>query len=225
MRKLHLTYRGSRGWGAPLRLLLTAAAVACALGVFTQEAEAYDLSRAYGSEADEIERGFVVGSVGLWVPGFGSFHDYHQVSLEFGGEFGIRFASIQGDHNLYVVGGLTYSPQLLDPTYVDDYDHRGTQLILGYAGVRYLPGTLCYGDGLGCLFFELRLGFLYESADDRSGHYGPDGVFTVLPGIGYRWRFGSSLQIGVRADLSYTEEDYSRDLGWLSLTSFLGFGW
>jgi hypothetical protein len=186
-------------------------------------AHAYDLSRAYETDADVTERGFVVGSVGLWIPGFGSFHDYHQTSLDYGAEFGIRIASIRGTHNILAVGGFSLSPQLLDPTFVRE-DRRDTLMFLGYVGVRYQPGMLCFGDGMGCPFVELRFGAVFEASEDGSGHEGPDGTFTVLPGVGYRLRFGSSFQLGARADLSITEE-YERDLGWFSLTTFLGFGW
>ena len=205
-------------------LFVIAFSLAYGAMVQTKRAHAYDLSRAYESGADEIERGFVVGSAGLWVPAYGSFGEYHQLSLEFGGEVGFRFASIRGDHNLYVVGGLTFSPQDLDPYAVSDRSHRATNLIYGFAGIRYLPGLLCFGDGFGCPFVELRFGLLFESADERSGHEGPQAAFTILPGVGYRFRFGSTFQVGGRFDFSFSEE-YSRDLGWVSLNGFAGFGW
>jgi hypothetical protein len=188
-------------------------------------AHAYDLSRADLADADTVERGFVVGQVNLWFPAFGSYSDYHQLSLEFGGEFGIRFASIRGEHNLFFVAGLSVSPQLLDPNEVPDRDHRGTSLVLGYGGIRYVPGMLCFGDGLGCPFAELRLGAVFESADDRSHHSGPKGDFTVLPGFGYRFRFGSSFQLGARVDIAYSGEDDESGLSWVTFGSFLGFGW
>jgi len=189
----------------------------------SSSAHAYDLSRASWVDTDKVERGFVVAGAGLWVPAFGSFHTYHQTSFDYGVEAGFRFASIQGQHHLYVVAGLSYSPQLLDPTYYG-YDNRSTSLLVGYAGIRYIPDATCTPDGMGCLFFELRLGLVFESADDRSGHAGPKGDPVFLPGIGYRFRFGRSFQVGVRADISYTEE-YDYDLGWLEFGAFLGFGW
>jgi len=211
-----------------VHMSLNALLIACSLayGAIAPvgRAHAYDLSRAYESGADEVERGFVVGSAGLWMPAFGSFGDLHQTSLEFGAEVGFRIVSIRGDHNIYVVGGLTFSPQQLDPYAVVDERHRATDLFFGFAGARYLPGLLCFGDGLGCPFVELRFGVTFESADDRSGHEGPQGAFTVMPGVGYRFRFGSSFQLGGRFDLSFSQE-YSRDLGWVSLNGFAGFGW
>jgi hypothetical protein len=188
-------------------------------------ARAYDLSRAYESAAPEAERGFVVGSVGLWIPGLGSFQDYHQLSLEYAGELGIRILSIRGEHNVYVVGGFNLSPQKLDSEWVRDASRRSTTMLLGYAGVRYLPSALCIGDGLGCPFVELRFGLLFENADERAHPNAPNAELTVLPGIGYRFSVGQVFQLGARADLSWTEEDYSRELGWLSVTGFIGFGW
>jgi hypothetical protein len=188
------------------------------------DAHAYDLSRAYTSAAPEVERGFVVGSVGLWIPGLGSFHDYHQLSLDYAGEFGIRILSIRGQHNVYVVGGFNLSPQKLDPEWVRDKDRRSTTMFLGYAGVRYLPSMLCIGDGLGCPFIELRFGISFENADERA-HDGQDPEWTVLPGIGYRFSFGNVFQLGARVDVAWSEEEYSRDLGWLTVTGFLGIGW
>jgi hypothetical protein len=206
------------GRGGPL-LLLLAAWLTCAGSV-----RAYDLSRAYDSDAAEVENGFVVGSVGLWVPGFGRFHDFHTLSLEYAGEVGIRFASIRG-HNLYGVGGFNFSPQKLSRDEVPDASRRSTKMLLGYAGVRYLPGPLCFGDGLGCPFVELRFGLLFEDADAHVHPDAPSAQFTVLPGFGYRFAFGRVFQLGARLDFSWAEEDHSRDLGWLTVTGFLGIGW
>jgi len=206
----------------------TRLALAAMLGAWTclaGEAHAYDLSRAYVSEAAEVERGFVVGSVGLWIPGFGSFEEYHQLSLEYAGEFGIRFASIRGAHNIYAVGGFNFSPQELDPDVVRNPDRRGSNMLLGYAGLRYLPAPLCIGDGIGCPFVELRIGVLFEDADERVHSNAPDGELTVQPGIGYRFSFGRVFQLGARADVSWTEEARSREIGWLSVTGFAGVGW
>lgn len=214
MLKLPLTHRA-----------LIACALALGLAVVCNDARAYDLSRAYETNADITERGFVVGNLGLWIPGAGSFKEFHQLSLDLGGEVGFRFASIRGDHNLYVVGGFNVSPQKLDPYYTLGAS-RDTLMMLGYVGVRYLPALLCVGDGLGCPFVELRFGFLWEDTDaDLIEHYGPDGTFTVLPGVGYRFRFGGSFQVGARADFSFTEDYDDYDLGWLNLTTFIGFGW
>lgn len=188
-------------------------------------AHAYDLSRAYESNADEVERGFVVGSVALWVPEIGSYEYYHQTSLDYGVEFGFRFASIQSAHNLYVVGGFNFSPQYLDAAAARDDAHRASDLILGYGGVRYMTGFLCFGDGLGCPFFELRLGLVFESVDDQAGHDGPWATFTALPGVGYRFSFGRVFQTGARLDIAYTEESGRRDFGWVSFTGFAGLGW
>lgn len=208
--------------GARSAWLLGALFVACLS--HASSAHAYDLSRAYESEAAEVERGFVVGSVGLWFPGLGSFQEYHQLSLDYAGEFGIRIASIRGQHNIFVVGGFNVSPQKLDPDAVRDDSRRSTTMILGYAGLRYVPGMLCIGDGLGCPFVELRFGLSFESSDSRE-HEGPKADFTLMPGVGYRFSFGNVVQLGVRADLSVTQEYDTEDLGWLSLTGFVGVGW
>jgi hypothetical protein len=188
-------------------------------------ARAYDLSRSYESTADELERGFVVGSVALWNPEIGTWSDYHQLSLDFGAEFGIRFASIQGAHNLYFVGGLNFSPQMLDVDYVRRTSDRATNVIFGYGGIRYMTGYLCFGDGLGCPFIELRLGFVFETIAAESGHSGPDGEFTIAPGVGYRFSFGRVFQVGGRLDFSHSEESGVSGLGWLTLAGFAGIGW
>ena len=188
-------------------------------------AHAYDLSRAYESTADEVERGFVVGSVALWMPEIGEWSQFHQLSLDYGGELGFRFASIQGAHNLYFVAGLSFSPQKLDPDAVSRNADRAASVAFGFGGIRYMTGYLCFGDGLGCPFVELRLGFVFESDKARSGHQGPQGAFTVLPGIGYRFSFGRAFQLGGRFDFSYTEENDVHDLGWLTMTAFAGVGW
>jgi hypothetical protein len=193
--------------------------------IATGSAHAYDLSRSYESLADEVERGFVVGSVALWMPEVGNWSDFHQLSLDFGGEFGFRFASIKGAHNLYVVAGLNISPQLLDPDAVRYRDDRGSNVVFAYGGIRYLPSQLCFGDGLGCPFIEFRLGLVFESTAAGSGHEGPSGSLTVVPGLGYRFSFGRVFQLGGRLDVSYTEEYDVYDLGWLSLTGFAGIGW
>lgn len=201
------------------------------LGVFalcsiaTSSARAYDLSRSYESNADEVERGFVVGSAALWMPEVGDWSEYHQLSLDFGAEFGFRFASIRGAHNLYFVGGLNLSPQLLDPDAVRDPDDRATNVIFAFGGVRYINGNLCFGDGMGCPFIEIRLGFVFESAAADSGHDGPNGAVTFVPGVGYRFSFGRVFQLGGRLDVSYSEENNSHGLGWLTLTGFAGVGW
>jgi hypothetical protein len=189
------------------------------LSVATQ-AHAYDLSRAYAEE-DDVERGFVVAMGGLWFPGFGSFEEYHQLSLDFAGEFGIRFASIRG-HNIFFVAGFSFSPQQLDPNAVRD--HRSTNLLLAWGGLRYVPAMLCIADGLGCPFVELRLGAVFETADERNGHDGPKGELTVLPGIGYRFRFGGAFQVGARADIAFSDEG-AYSLSWLAIAGFIGFGW
>lgn len=193
---------------------------ALALLAFASSAHAYDLSRAYPAE-EKTERGFVHFQGALWAPAFGSFSTYHQLSLDFGVEVGFRVLSLRGEHNFYVVVGGEFSPQTLDPDATGGtYD---TNLVLGYAGVRYIPSALCTYGGTGCLFFELRFGLTFEEAEDGSGHDGPSGDFTVLPGVGYRFRFGA-FQLGVRADASFTHE-YEETLGWVALGGFLGFGW
>lgn len=199
--------------------------MALGLWLMSSHAHAYDLSR-YDSYADEVERGFVVGMAGLWIPGAGSFDTFHQLSLDFGGEVGFRFASIRGDHNLYVVGGFGFSPQTLRPTFRDG-GTVDTNMVLGFVGVRYLPGMLCFNEGMGCPFVELRFGLLWENTadDDFIDHYAPSGVFTVLPGVGYRFRFGRSFQVGARVDFSVTEDYDTYELGWLNLSTFVGFGW
>jgi hypothetical protein len=193
--------------------------------IATGSARAYDLSRSYQSTADEVERGFVVGSIGLWNPEIGNWSDYHQLSLDFGAEFGIRFASIQSAHNLYFVGGLNVSPQMLDPDIARRGSDRATNVIFGYGGIRYMTGYLCFGDGVGCPFIELRLGLVFEANAAESGHAGPDGEFTIAPGIGYRFALGRVFQVGGRLDFSHSEESGVRGLGWLSLAGFAGIGW
>jgi hypothetical protein len=206
----------------PLRAWLSVVALCL---VTTGSAHAYDLSRAYDSTADEVERGFVLGSVGLWAPDIGDWRQYHQLSLDFGAEFGFRFASIQAAHNLYIVGGFNFSPQLLRREAVPNASERSTNVMLGYGGIRYIPGQLCFGDGIGCPFVELRLGLVFESSDVPRIHEGPTASLTVLPGVGYRFSFGHVFQLGARFDFSYSEEDDVRGLGWLNATGFAGFGW
>jgi hypothetical protein len=191
---------------------------------FANSARAYDLSRFSPSDDDPVERGFVVASAALWVPAFGSYGYYHQVSFDYGLEAGFRFASVEGDHNLFFVAGFSYSPQLLDPAAIGPGD-RSTSLLVAYGGIRYVPTATCTPDGTGCMFVELRLGLAFESAAASSGHRGPKGDLNFMPGIGYRFRIGSSFQAGVRADISYGEEYYDYDLGWLTLGGFAGFGW
>lgn len=201
---------------------------ACAIGLcfsLSGSAHAYDLSRSYESTADEVERGFVVGSVALWMPEIGEWQYFHQLSLDFGGEFGFRFASIKGAHNLYFVAGLNFSPQQLDPDAVPRSADRAANVVFAFGGIRYMPGMLCFGDGFGCPFIELRLGLVFESDDARSGHDGPNGAFTVVPGIGYRFSFGRVFQLGGRLDFSYSEENSVHDFGWFSATAFAGVGW
>lgn len=213
----------NQGWIARgLRLWLGALAV-CLFA--SGSAHAYDLSRSYDSNADEVERGFVVGSAGLWMPEIGEWSQYHQLSMDFGGEFGFRFASIKSAHNLYFVGGFNFSPQLLDPEVVRNRDERATNVIFAFGGVRYMTGFLCFGDGMGCPFIELRLGLVFESAAEGSGHEGPSGAFTLVPGVGYRFSFGRVFQLGGRLDFSHSEENGVRDLGWLTVTGFAGVGW
>jgi hypothetical protein len=66
---------------------------------------------------------------------------------------------------------------------------------------------------------------VFESAAADSGHEGPNGAFTVVPGVGYRFSFGRVFQLGGRLDFSYSEENRVHDLGWLTLTGFAGVGW
>jgi hypothetical protein len=207
--------RGARLWLATLGI--------CLIG--TGSARAYDLSRSYESTADELERGFVVGSIALWNPEIGNWSDYHQLSLDFGAELGIRFLSIQGAHNVYFVGGLNFSPQMLDPDSVRRSTERATNVIFGYGGLRYMTGYLCFGDGLGCPFIEVRLGFVFETIAAGSGHTGPDGELTIAPGLGYRFSFGRAFQVGGRLDFSHSKEGNVSGLGWLTATGFAGIGW
>lgn len=193
--------------------------------IATSSARAYDLSRVYESRADEVERGFVTGSVGLWYPEIGNWADYHQLSLDFGAEVGFRFASIQRAHNLYFVGGLNISPQKLDVEYVRRNSDRAADVFFGYGGIRYMTGHLCIGDGLGCPFIELRMGLVFEANAAESGHDGPSAAFTVAPGVGYRFSFANVFQLGGRLDFSYSEESGVNGLGWLSLAGFAGVGW
>jgi hypothetical protein len=209
---------------ARVRTWLSVVGAAALCWITASSAQAYDLSRAYDSTADEVERGFVVGSAGLWMPEIGEWSEYHQLSFEFGGEFGFRFASIQGAQNFYVVGGFTFSPQLLPRDVVRDGEERGTTVILGYGGIRYLNGQWCFGDGFGCPFFELRLGLVFESSDNTRAHEGPWAAFTTVPSVGYRFSLGNVFQFGARFDVSFSEEA-GYGLGWLGLNSFAGFGW
>jgi hypothetical protein len=202
-----------------MRLLLGALGVC----LIASSAHAYDLSRSYESTADDLERGFVVGSFGLWLPDLGGWSDAHQVSFDYSGELGIRFASIKGAHNLYVVGGFNVSPQLLDPEFVRG--DRSSTVMWGYGGIRYMNGFLCFGNGTGCPFIELRFGLMFESAEAEPGHDPPKAAFVVSPGIGYRFSFGRVFQLGGRMDVSYTEENGVSDLGWLTLSGFIGVGW
>lgn len=208
-----------------LRLRFLGLCGALALLMTANSAHAYDLSRQYpADDSEKIERGFVHLQGALWLPAFGTFNEYHQTSLDFGGEFGFRFLSLRGQHNLFIVGGLSLSLQKLDPDVVPAPDNN-TSLIVGYAGVRYIPTAVCTYDGAGCLFFEVRVGLAYESADDKSSHTGPRGDVTVLPGIGYRYSLGGVFQLGARADISYTAESGSHNLGWVTVGAFVGFGW
>lgn len=202
----------------------TFAIVVLCLGL-ARSAHAYDLSRSYESTADEVERGFVVASAALWMPEIGNWGEYHQLSLDYGGELGFRVASIQGAHNLYIVAGFNFSPQLLDRDAVPRRSEREASVIFGFGGVRYISGYLCFGDGLGCPFVELRLGLVFESNEAGSGHEGPNGAFTLVPGVGYRFSFARAFQLGGRLDFSYSEESGVHDLGWFSATAFAGVGW
>jgi len=191
----------------------------------TRSAQAYDLSRSYESSADEVERGFAVVSAALWLPEIGNWSEYHQLSLDYGGELGFRIASIQGAHDLYIVAGFNFSPQLLDPEAVSRRSDRAASVIFGFGGIRYMSGYLCFGGGLGCPFVELRLGLVFESDEAGSGHEGPNGAFTLVPGVGYRFSFAGAFQLGGRLDFSYSEENGVHDLGWFSATAFAGVGW
>jgi len=208
-----------------LRNRLACLCSALSLLAVANSAHAYDLSRQYPEDSEKTERGFVQLQGALWLPVVGSYSTFHLTSLDFGAEVGFRFLSLRGQHNFYAVGGLGFSAQKLNADEVLSTAHRDTTLILGYAGVRYIPSVVCTSDGSGCLFFELRLGLVYENAEKGSGHAGPDGELTLLPGIGYRWRLGSVFQLGARADISYTAEGGSHDFGWATVGAFIGFGW
>ena len=211
--------------GRLVMLNVRSALFVCALSwfgcaCFASAAHAYDLSRQDPSPTEKTERGFINLQGWLWTPAFGSFSGNHQLSVDLGGEVGFRVLSLR-DHNLYVVGGLTFSPQKLKLAPPDN----STSLLLGYGGVRYIPGMLCTSDGVGCLFAELRLALAFESAEDSSGHSGPHGEWTLLPGVGYRLRLGGVFQLGARADIAYTSDGYRRQFGWIEVGGFAGFGW
>jgi hypothetical protein len=220
-----LEHWGELSRAGATRALKLCLATLCVCLIGTSSARAYDLSRSYESTADEVERGFVVGSIALWNPELGTFSDFHQLSLDFGAEFGIRFLSIKSAHNLYFVAGLNFSPQLLDPNAVRSRDDRASNVIFGYGGIRYMTGYLCFGDGLGCPFIELRLGLVFETSSAGSGHHAPDGEFTLAPGVGYRFSFGRVFQVGGRLDFSHSREGDVSGFGWLTATGFAGIGW
>jgi hypothetical protein len=102
-------------------------------GGHSNETHAYDLSR-LGS-ADKVERGFVTVQAGAWLPGPDTFNDNHVTSLQLGAELGIKVLDAS-DHHLFLVGGMTFSPRNSEP----HLDELPVSLIVGFGGVRYVPG-------------------------------------------------------------------------------------
>lgn len=181
-------------------------------------AHAYDLSRQEPGRDDwRIERGFVDLQAGLWIPGWESFGDNHDVSAQLGGEVGFRIFSASDQH-LFLVGGLTVSPQTLPRWLVQ----RDDNVYLAFIGIRWMPGTICSMRGVGCLFVELGLGVAWESVEPEPGHDPPDGEIAFTAGLGYRFRLGRVLNVGARIDFTYLEEDYESSIGWLTPTAFIG---
>jgi hypothetical protein len=200
--------------------IAAAASVLVTLLCFGTTARAYDLSRQSSSSFDDeekVERGFVSVAGGIWFPGPDTFNDNHQTSLQFAGEFGVRILSAKDQH-LFIVGGVTFSPQTLEPHLIE----RDVDVIMAFVGVRYIPGTLCSARGIGCLFIEVGLGVTWETVDAELGHDPPKGDITFTAGLGYRFRLGRFLNLGVRVDLAYLEEDYESQIGWITPTGFIG---
>ena len=119
---------------------------------------------------------------------------------------------------MFIVGGATFSPQTLEPHLLQ----RDANMILVFAGVRYVPGTLCSPRGIGCLFVELGFGLTWETVHGELGHDPPDGAFTFTAGVGYRFRLGRFFNVGARIDLAYLEESYESQVGWITPTGFVG---
>jgi hypothetical protein len=199
-------------------VLAAAFSVLFASPYFRSTAHAYDLSRQDSASSDDkVERGFVDIQAGVWLPGWDTFDDNHQTSLQFGGEFGVKILSASDQH-LFIVGGATFSPQTLEPHLYE----READMILVFAGVRYVPGTLCSTRGIGCLFVELGIGLTWETVDGERGHDPPHGEITFAAGVGYRFRLGRFVNLGVRIDLAYLEESYESQVGWITPAGFAG---
>lgn len=204
---------------SPLLAGLLLALCACFAGlVLTAPAHAYDLSRQSPSYYDDgIERGFATFQLGFWIPGGEAFSNNHNLSLQLGGEVGVKVFSAS-DHHFYLIGGATVSPQTL-PRYLRQ---RDDEVILAFIGFRWIPGPICTESGNGCLFVELALGAAWETVEPEPDHDAPQGEFAFTAGIGYRWRIGRHLTIGARFDFAYLEEDYVDEIGWVSPTGFIG---
>lgn len=183
-----------------------------ALCSMAESALAYDLSR---TDSGDDTSFFIDAQAGLWIPGPDTFSNNHNLSPVFGGELGFRVLSSKG-HQLFVVFGGTFSPQALE----DHLREEETSLIVGFGGVRYIPGMWC--SGAGCPFFEVALGLTWETAEDEPGHGAPKSEITLLGGVGYRFDLGPNLHAGVRIDLGYLEEASSSQLGWFTPAGFIG---
>jgi hypothetical protein len=213
-----MTFEMSAARASRALKLAAATSLLFVLQLATTTAHAYDLSRQDSrSDDDKVERGFVDIQAGLWLPGWETFSDNHDTSLQLGGEVGVKVLSASDQH-LFIVGGFTFSPQTLPPHLYE----RDADMILAFVGVRYVPGTLCSERGIGCLFVELGLGLTWETADAEPGHDPPKSELTFTAGIGYRVRLGRVFNLGARIDLAYLEENYDSQIGWIAPTAFLG---
>lgn len=198
------------------RMMVCVLPMALGLCSLAGTALAYDLSRQDASASDGASF-FIDAQAGLWIPGPDTFNTNHNLSPVFGAELGFQVLSSRG-HQLYVVFGGTFSPQSLAEHLIEE----DTSIIVGFGGVRYIPGMWCSNDGSSCPFIELALGLTWETAEDEGGHGAPQGEITLLGGIGYQFNLGEHLHAGVRIDLGYLEEASTSQLGWFIPAGFLG---
>lgn len=195
-----------RCWLAVLLFVMTSA-----LG---GTAHAYSLSRMPGSK---VEAAFFDLQGGLWLPMTVTSVN-HELSSIYAGELGVKVASLAQQHHLFLIGSFAYSPQRLRP----QLRASTTAVLNGSLGLRYVPGSLCSYDGVGCPFFELSFGITSESAPPESGHQSISSAWTVGAGLGYRFWLAHAVQLGLRVDTAYLEENYDRRLSWLTPSVFAG---